>query len=188
LYYTLNRLVTRDEAIAYALYPKEFLVYQKIVEQYGNLSVFDTPTFLYGMRPGDEVEVEIEKGKTLIVKLVSIGQAQPDGIRTVYFELNGQPREVIIKDDSIKTTVVSELKADSANPNHLGATMPGKVIKVLVQKGEKVSKGDHLIITEAMKMETTIQAPSDGIVRDTYLLNGEAIQPGDLLIELQVNE
>ncbi|WP_028403248.1 pyruvate carboxylase [Ectobacillus panaciterrae] len=184
LYHALNRPVTSHEAIAYALYPKVFMGYQKIVEQYGNVSVLDTPTFLYGMRLGEEIKVEIEKGKTLMVKLVSIGQAQPDGTRTVYFELNGQSREVIIKDESIKTTVVSRLKADPTNSNHLGATMPGTVIKVLVQKGEKVSKGDHLIITEAMKMETTIQAPLDGIVRDIYVLSGEAIQPGDLLIEL----
>ncbi|WP_078414804.1 pyruvate carboxylase [Priestia abyssalis] len=184
LHHTMNRPVTSHEVIAYALYPKVFMDYQKIVEQYGNVSVLDTPTFLYGMRLGEEIEVEIEKGKTLMVKLVSIGQAQPDGTRTVYFELNGQSREVIIKDESIKTTVVSRLKADPANSKHLGATMPGTVIKVLVQKGEKVSKGDHLIITEAMKMETTIQAPFDGIVRDTYVLSGEAIQSGDLLIEL----
>ncbi|WEA41235.1 pyruvate carboxylase [Lysinibacillus fusiformis] len=184
LYPDLNRHVTSQEAIAYALYPKVFSNYLKIVEKYGDLSVLDTPTFLYGMRLGEEIEVEIEQGKTLMVKLVSIGQAQPDGTRTVYFELNGQSREVVIKDESIEKTVVSKTKADSANPNHLGATMPGTVIKVLVQKGEKVSKGDHLIITEAMKMETTIQAPFDGIVTGTYAINGEAIQPGDLLIEL----
>ncbi|MFJ8260836.1 pyruvate carboxylase [Rummeliibacillus sp. NPDC094406] len=188
LCHTLNRPVTSHEIIAYALYPKVFMDYHKIVEQYGNVSVLDTPTFLYGMRLGEQIEVEIEKGKTLIVKLVSIGQAQLDGTRTVYFELNGQSREVIIKDNSIKTTVASRLKADSANSNHLGATMPGTVIKVLAQKGEKVSKGDHLIITEAMKMETTIQAPFDGIIRNIYVLNGEGIQPGDLLIDLSNHE
>lgn len=184
LYEALNRPVTSHEAIAYALYPKVFMDYQKIVEQYGNVSVLDTPTFLYGMRLGEEIEVEIEKGKTLMVKLVSIGQAQPDGTRTVYFELNGQSREVIIKDESIKTTAVSRVKADSTNSSHVGATMPGTVIKVLVQKGEKISKGDYLIITEAMKMETTIQAPFDGMVKDIYVSNGEPIQTGDLLIEL----
>ncbi|MBZ5751303.1 pyruvate carboxylase [Metabacillus rhizolycopersici] len=184
LYHTLNRPVTSHEAISYALYPKVFMDYQKIVQQYGNISVLDTPTFLYGMRLGEENEIEIEKGKTLMVKLVSIGQAQPDGTRTMYFELNGQSREVTITDESIKTTAISRLKADPTNSNHLGATMPGTVIKVLVQKGEKVSKGDHLIITEAMKMETTIQASFDGIVKDIHVLSGEAIQPGDLLIEL----
>ncbi|MDR7001761.1 pyruvate carboxylase [Neobacillus niacini] len=184
LFSSLNRPVTSQEAIAYALYPKVFMDYQKNVEQFGNISVLDTPTFLYGMRLGEEMEIEIEKGKTLIVKLVSIGQAGPDGTRTVYFELNGQFREIIIKDNSIKTTIVSRLKADPANSNHLGATMPGTVIKVLVQEGEKVSKGDHLIITEAMKMETTIQAPLEGIVKNIHVLSGEGIQPGDLLIEL----
>ena len=75
-------------------------------EQFGDISVLDTPTFLYGMRLGEEIEVEIEQGKTLIVKLVSIGEPQADGTRIIYFELNGQPREVVIKDENIKSTVV----------------------------------------------------------------------------------
>ncbi|MBM7703356.1 pyruvate carboxylase [Metabacillus iocasae] len=184
LFHSLNRQVTSFDALAYALYPKVFMDYNKAVEMYGNISVLDTPTFLYGMRLGEEVEIEIEKGKTLIVKLLSIGQPQADGTRTVYFELNGQPREVVIKDESIKTTVSAKVKADKGNESHIGASMPGTVIKVLVEKGEKVSKGDHLMITEAMKMETTVQAPFEGIVKDIHVSNGESIQPGDLLIEV----
>ncbi|WP_280169347.1 pyruvate carboxylase [Priestia megaterium] len=180
----LQRTATDYEVIAYALYPKIFIDYQEKFKRYGDLSVLDTPTFLYGMRLGQEIEIEIEQGKILIVKLVSIGQAQSDGTRTVYFELNGQPREVTIKDDSVKPTVKSKVIADPTNPTHIGATMPGTVIKVLVQKGDKVSKGEHLLITEAMKMETTIQAPFSGIVKDIYVSNGESIQPGNLLIEL----
>ncbi|MEH6854554.1 pyruvate carboxylase [Priestia megaterium] len=180
----LQRKVTNYEVIAYVLYPKVFMDYQEKFRRYGDLSVLDTPTFLYGMRLGQEIEIEIEKGKILIVKLVSIGQAQSDGTRTVYFELNGQPREVIIKDDSVKPTITAKMVADPTNAAHIGATMPGTVIKVLVQKGDKVSKGEHLIITEAMKMETTIQAPFSGIVKDIYVSNGESIQPGNLLIEL----
>lgn len=154
------------------------------VDKFGDLSVLDTPTFLYGMRLGEEIEVEIEKGKTLIVKLVSVGQPQPDGTRIVYFELNGQPREVIVKDESIKSTVVSKVKADPKNEQHIAASMPGTVVKVIVEKGEKVERGDHLMITEAMKMETTVQAPFSGMVKDIFVSNGEAIQTGDLLIEL----
>ncbi|MDQ0244010.1 pyruvate carboxylase [Bacillus fengqiuensis] len=184
LYHSLNRPVTSHEVIAHALYPKVFMEYQKTVEQYGDISVLDTPTFLYGMRLGEEIEVEIEKGKTLIVKLVSIGEPQADGTRVLYFELNGQSREVIIKDEGIKTTVQTRAKADTANQNHIGASMPGTVLKLLVEKGEKVSKGDHLMITEAMKMETTVQAPFSGTVQDIYVKNGDAIQTGDLLIEL----
>ncbi|WMT17821.1 pyruvate carboxylase [Parageobacillus toebii] len=184
LYHALDREVTDFDVLAYALYPKVFLEYAETVKKYGDISVLDTPTFLYGMRLGEEIEVEIEKGKTLIVKLVSIGQPQADGTRVVYFELNGQPREVIIRDESIKSAVVERIKADRTNPNHIAATMPGTVVKVLVEKGEKVNKGDHLMITEAMKIETTVQAPFAGIIKDIYVKNGDAIQAGDLLIEL----
>lgn len=185
LFKELGRPVTSFDAIAYALYPKVFKDYTAMVEQFGDISVLDTPTFLYGMRLGEEIEVEIETGKTLIVKLVSVGQPQADGTRVVYFELNGQPREVVIKDESIKSTVATKVKADPKKETHIGASMPGTVIKVLVSRDEKVEKGDHLMITEAMKMETTVQAPFSGFVKDIYVSNGEAIQTGDLLIELQ---
>lgn len=188
LYKELGRQVTSHDVISYALYPKVFLDYIKTHEQFGDISVLDTPTFLYGMALGEEVEVEIETGKTLIVKLISIGEAQPDGTRTVYFELNGQQREVVIKDESIKSAVASKIKADLKNENHIAATMPGTVIKVLVGKGDKVAQGDHLILTEAMKMETTIQAPFSGVIKDIIVHNGEAISPGDLLIELEKQE
>lgn len=184
LAHSLNREVTNKEMVSYALYPKVFMDYQKMFEQFGDISVLDTPTFHYGMRLGEEIEVEIEQGKTLIVKLVSVGEAQADGTRVVYFELNGQPREVIVKDANIKSTVAAKLKADRDNENHIGATMPGTVIKVLIEKGDKVNKGDHLMITEAMKMETTVQAPFTGVVKDIHVANGEAIQTGDLLLEL----
>lgn len=185
LFDTLNRQVTSHEIIAYALYPKVFLDYQKKQEEYGNVSVIDTPTFFFGMRLGEEIQVEIEQGKTLMVKLVSIGQPQKDGMRVVYFELNGQPREVNIKDESVKSAVVTKPKMDGSNPTHIGATMPGTVIKVLVEKGEKVSKGDHLMITEAMKMETTVQAPFSGTVKEIHANAGEGIATGDLLIEVE---
>ncbi|MBD8007032.1 pyruvate carboxylase [Bacillus norwichensis] len=177
--------VSQKDVIAYALYPKVFLEYIATLNQFGDISVLDTPTFVHGMRLGEEIEVEIETGKTLIVKLVSIGQPQPDGTRVVYFELNGQPREVVIKDENIKSTVVLKQKADPKNQAHIGATMPGTVLKVLIEKGEKVQKGDHLVLTEAMKMETTVQAPFSGIVKDIFVHSGDAIQPGDLLIEVE---
>lgn len=184
LFETLNRQVNDFDIISYALYPKVYLDYQKFHGQFGDVSVLDTPTFLYGLRLGEEIEVEIEKGKTLIVKLVSIGEAQKDGTRVIYFELNGQPREVVIKDQSVETTVIAKIKADKTNSNHIGATMPGTVVKILVENGDKVKKGDHLMITEAMKMETTVQAPFNGIVERIHVHNGESIQTGDLLIEI----
>lgn len=184
LYHKLNRQVTSHDLISYALYPKVYLEYEEVQEMFGDVSVLDTPTFLYGMRLGEEIEVEIEQGKTLIVKLVSIGEPNIEGKRTLYFELNGQPREVVIKDENIKTAIAAKPKADRTNANHIGATMPGTVIKVLVEKGERVNKGDHLMITEAMKMETTVQAPRSGIVEHIHVANGEGIESGDLLLEM----
>ncbi|GGF12033.1 pyruvate carboxylase [Halobacillus andaensis] len=185
LFHKLGRQVTSFDMISHALYPKVFMDYQKFTEEFGDMSVLDTPTFFYGMRLGEEIEVEIEQGKTLIVKLVSIGEAQKDGTRTVYFELNGQPREVVIKDKNITSTVEERPKADKTNEKHIGASMPGTVIKVITEKGEEVKKGDHLMITEAMKMETTVQAPFDGVIKNIYIHNNEAIHVGDLLIEFE---
>jgi pyruvate carboxylase len=184
LFKDLDRQVTSFDAIAYALYPKVFKEYNQMVDIFGDISVLDTPTFLYGMRLGEEVEVEIETGKTLIVKLISIGEPQVDGTRIVYFELNGQAREVVIKDESIKAAVTLKSKADSKNESHIGATMPGTVLKVIAEKGEKVNQGDHLLINEAMKMETTVQAPFTGTIKDIHVKSGDAIAPGDLLIEM----
>ncbi|MCA0983612.1 pyruvate carboxylase [Halobacillus yeomjeoni] len=185
LFHSLDRQVTSFDMISYALYPKVFMDHQKFREQFGDMSALDTPTFFYGMRLGEEIEVDIEQGKTLIVKLVSVGEAQVDGTRTLYFELNGQPREVVVRDENVKATVQQRPKADKGNTKHIGASMPGTVIKVIADKGEKVKKGDHLMITEAMKMETTVQAPFDGVIKDIYVENNEAIHVGDLLIEFE---
>ncbi|MGM9929448.1 MAG: biotin/lipoyl-containing protein, partial [Bacillus sp. (in: firmicutes)] len=184
LYTEIKRPVTSFDVIAYALYPKVFLEYVQTNEKFGHVSKLDTLTFLYGMRLGEEIEVEIETGKTLIVKLVSISDVHADGTRNIYFELNGQQRQIVVQDESVASTIITKAKADLSNRNHIGATMPGTVIKVVVEKGEKVQKGDHLIITEAMKMETTVQAPFTGVVKDIHVSNGEAISTGDLLIEL----
>jgi pyruvate carboxylase len=184
LFHKINRQVTSFDALSYALYPKVFLDREKMYAQFGDISVLDTATFFYGMRLDEEIEVEIEQGKTLIVKLVSIGEPQSDGSRVLYFELNGQPREIVILDVNANVTVAARQKVDPANPAQIGASMPGTVIKVLVEKGERVKKGDHLMITEAMKMETTVQAPFDGRVKEIVVHNGDSISTGDLLLEL----
>ena len=181
----LNRPVTSHEVLSYALYPKVFEEYSAINNEFGDVSVMATPEFLYGLRLGEEVEIEIEKGKTLIVKLVSISEPQSDATRVIYFELNGQPREVIIEDVNVESDVIRKTKADPANRSHIAATMPGTVLKVAVAIGAKVKRGEHLLITEAMKMETTIQAPYDGVVKDIYVNAGESISTGDLLIEMK---
>lgn len=180
-----NRDMTHQDVLAYVLYPKVFEQYMTTYDQFGNVSVLDTPTFLHGLRLGEEIEVTIEKGKTLIIKLVSIGEPQHDGTRVIYFELNGQPREIVVQDLNVEVSGEKKPKADPSNPNQIGATMPGTTLKVVVSPGSRVRRGEHLLITEAMKMETTVQAPRDGIVKEIFVKEGEAISTGDLLIELE---
>jgi len=176
---------TEFDLIAYALYPKVFKDYVANYKLFGDITALDTPSFFYGMKLGEEIEVEIEKGKTLIIKLISISEARSDATRVVFFELNGQPREVEIKDASIKSSVAMKVKADPGNDKHIAATMPGTVVKVLIEKGDKVKQGDYLLITEAMKMETTVQAPFDGVIKDIHVKNTDAITVNDLLIEFE---
>ncbi|UCZ51865.1 pyruvate carboxylase [Bacillus shivajii] len=185
LYNKLGRQVTSHDILSYALYPKVYLDKETFNEQFGDVSVLDTPTFFYGLRLGEEIEVEIEQGKTLIVKLVSVGEAQKDATRVIYFELNGQPREVVVRDENVESVVAVKMKADKNNEKHIGASMPGTVVKTLVDKGDKVKKGDHLMITESMKMETTVQAPYDGTIKQLHVTSNEAIQAGDLLVEFE---
>ncbi|NVT30436.1 pyruvate carboxylase [Listeria monocytogenes] len=175
---------TEKDVISYILYPKVFLDYQDMINKYGDVTVLDTPTFYKGMRLGETIEVELEKGKILLIKLNSIGEPIADGTRVIYFELNGQPREINIQDMNVQSTVIARRKIDTTNPEHVGATMTGSVIQVVVKKGDSVKKGDPLLITEAMKMETTIQAPFDGEVSSIYVSDGDTIESGDLLIEV----
>lgn len=180
-----DRLMTTQDALAHVLYPKVFEEYMATFDLFENVSVLDTPTFLHGLRLGEEIEVLIEKGKTLIIKLVAIGEPQHDGTRNVYFELNGQPREVTVQDLTVEVSGDAKRKADPTNANQIGATMPGTVLKVAVSKGSPVKRGEHLLITEAMKMETTVQAPKDGIIKEIHVVAGDAISTGDLLIEME---
>lgn len=181
----LKRDVTNAEIISYALYPDIFMTYNNFTAQFADVSVLDTPTYLYGMRLGEELEVEIEQGKKLLIKLESISEPRSDATRVIYFEMNGQPREIIIKDKSITSEVPQLLQADDDNPKHIGATMPGTVMKTLCKQGDKVEKGDYLLVTEAMKMETTIQAPFRGKIKQVHVDEGTAISVNDLLIEFE---
>lgn len=181
----LKRLVTSEEVLSHVLYPKVFEDYTTTNKEFGDVSVIDTPEYLYGLRLGEEIEIEIEKGKTLVVKLVSISEPKSDATRVMYYELNGQPREVIVDDVNVESDVVRKITADPTNNKHIATTMPGTVLKVAVVEGAKVKRGEHLLITEAMKMETTIQAPFDGVVKRIYATAGESIATGDLLIEME---
>lgn len=179
---TIGRKPSDTDVMSYLMYPKVYLDKERISKEYGDVSVLDTPTFFYGLAPGEEIAVDIEQGKTLMVKLISVGPVSAEGTRTVYFELNGQPREVSVRDLSAETTVEVRRKADLGDASQIGASMPGKVLQVLVSPGDDVKRGQPLIVTEAMKMETTIQLPFDASIKEIFVRPGDAIQTGDLLL------
>src|SRR6056297_1229909 len=180
----LGGTATKQDAASYLLYEKVFADYAEHLQKYGKVEVLPTPNFFYGQEPGEEIAVEIEKGKTLIIKYLATGQPHPDGTRTVFFELNGQPREVTIEDRSLEPEKKAAIKADPAQAGQVGATMPGMVINVAVEVGDRVKAGQKLMVLEAMKMETTINAPADGKVEQITVARGSQVEAGDLLLTL----
>lgn len=177
---------SEKDVLSYIMYPQVFLDYVKSFDSFGNIELLDTPTFFQGMRVGETIEVKIEQGKTLIITLDEIGEPNIDGQRVLFFNLNGQRREIVVKDQTIQVQSTAKELAEPTNKGHIGATMPGAVLEVLVQVGQEVQKGDSLIITEAMKMETTIKANQNGIVKRILVANGESIDSGELLLELTI--
>lgn len=175
---------TGQEVVSYLMYPQVFEQFTEHQRQFADVSVLPTPVFFHGMAAGEEIAVDIEPGKTLIIKFLTVGDSHHDGTRTVFFELNGQPREVTVADHSLQSDIVERLKADPKNPKQIGAGMPGLVVVVAVQSGEKIVAGQKLMTLEAMKMETTILAEADGKVAEIHVVAGTQVEAGDLLITL----
>jgi pyruvate carboxylase len=181
----LKRDATDDDVFSHIMYPEVFAGYAKMERDFGNLSVLPTPAFFNGMKPGQEVSVEIEPGKTLFIRLVNIGAVDAEGRRAVNFELNGMTRQLSIVDKSVKPTVKARVKADAAKPNEVGAPIPGLVTVLSVSVGAKVAKGEKLLTLEAMKMQTTIYAPGDGVVSEICVQVSDAVESKDLLLKLR---
>jgi pyruvate carboxylase len=177
--------ISERDVLSATLYPGVYEEFDRHRQEYGDTSVLPTPVFFYGLDVGDEMSVDIEAGKTLIVQLNAIGRVHPNGTRNIYFELNGEPRQVTVSDLSVKSEKASHKKADPGNPKHVGAPMPGKVFKILVNSGDEVKAGDTLLSTEAMKMETNVKAREDGIVSEVLFREGDQVQQGDLLVVLE---
>lgn len=181
----MGRKPSMQDVVTSALYPKVFDEYVAHVQEFGDVSLLPTPIFFYGPSLGEEFSVDIESGKRLIIKFLAVGEPRPDGVRTVFFELNGQPREVEIVDRSIETKAVKRLKADPADPTQIAAAMPGMVIGVVVSQGTRVTKGQKLLSLEAMKMETVINADRDGEIAQLLVQSGSQVESGDLLLVLK---
>jgi pyruvate carboxylase len=175
---------TDQDVVSYLMYPQVFEQFADHQRQFSDVGVLPTPVFFQGMLAGEEIAVDIEPGKTLIIKFQTIGDVHHDGTRSVFFELNGQPREVTVPDRSVQKDITARLKADAKNPKQIGASMPGLVVVVAIQPGERIVAGQKLMTLEAMKMETTILAETDGQVAEVHVIAGTQVEAGDLLITM----
>ena len=180
----LGRAATDTQFASYLMYPKVFLDYARDRVAFGDCAILPTPVFFYGMDPGDEVSVDIERGKTLIVRFVAVSEVRDDGTRQVFFELNGQPRSIIVTDRSQVAKRPPQRKMEPGNARHVGAPMPGTIATVKAIVGKKVAKGDLLLTMEAMKMETSVRAEMDGTVAEVLAKPGLQVDAKDLLIVL----
>ena len=174
-----------EELLSYAMYPKVFTDYGRFVETYGDVSVLETPTFFYGLKAEQEQAITIQEGKTLIVKLLAIGDLQPDGNRAIFWELNGRRRNTVVSDQASGIKVKKREKADPDNPGHIPAPMAGKVVELAVASGDAIEEGQKLMSTEAMKMLNVIKAPRAGTVSRVLCQKGDDVSPGDLVFEIK---
>ncbi|APG26083.1 MULTISPECIES: pyruvate carboxylase [Syntrophotalea] len=181
----LGHPVSERDVLSAVLYPGVFEEFDAHRTEYQDTSVLPTPVFFYGLDLGDECTVEMEPGKNLLVQLNAIGRIQDDGHRDIYFELNGEPRQIMVPDLSVADDQIKHRKADPDNLHHVGAPMPGKVFRILVDVGCVVKKGDILLSTEAMKMETNVKAEKDGVVAEILIREGTQVEQGELLLILE---
>ena len=181
----LGREPLHDEVLSYLMYPDVFTKFARLKQEYGDVEVLPSPAFFYGMERGDEITVELEEGKALVVKFLAVGEARPDGHRTIFFELNGQPREVDVRDKSLEVKGEQRQKADGAVAGQVGAPLPGVVTTVAVKEAQEVRKGDRLLVIEAMKMQSTVYAPVGGKVIKVLAKAGQQVETKDLLVVVQ---
>jgi pyruvate carboxylase len=181
----IRREPTDDDLLSYLMYPQVFLDYAKHAAAFSDVSMVPTPSFFYGLRPGEEITVSIEEGKVLIIRLITIGEPDKDGRRAVSYELNGIGRDTFILDRKFAPKTKPRPKADPADPAQVPAPIPGLIAQLQVSVGGKVSKGDKLLMMEAMKMQNTVYAPCDGVVEELHVAIGDTVEAKDLLLRIR---
>ena len=143
-----------------------------------------TQTFFFGMEPGEQIAAEIDPGKRLEIVLQTVGATSDTGDVKVFFELNGQPREIRVPNRSVKAKVAARPKIQDGNPNHVGAPMPGLVVGITARVGAKVEKGDPILQLEAMKMQTSVIAEIAGKLEAIHVKIGDSVEAKDLVAEI----
>jgi len=173
----------KKDFISFKLYPKVFKDYYDHFELFDDVSNIPTKAFFYGLESGEEILIEFESGKIIIVELIYLTKANDEGKRTVFFKMNGQTRAVEIKDKKVKVTKKQHLKATETN--HIGAPLQGKLVGLKVKKGDHVTADQPLFVLEAMKMESSVLSPIDGKVKKVHLNQGTMVDQNDMIIELE---
>jgi pyruvate carboxylase len=176
--------VALDDLLDYLLYPEVFLKFDKFRQTYADVSVLPTPAFFYGLKSGEEITVDIASGKSLIIKFLTISEPHPDGTRTLFFELNGQPREVNVRDRALRVTERAHPKADPADAGQVAAPTAGVIGGIAVQANQAVERGAKLLTLEAMKMQSNIYAPISGRITKLLVAPGQHVEPKDLLLAI----
>jgi pyruvate carboxylase len=181
----LRRPATDEDLASYLMYPRVWTEYIQDRLKYGDVSNLPTPAFFYGMEPGEEITIDLERGKTLIVSFIAVSDPQADATRTVFFELNGQPRSVRVRDQALAVQHAERRTADRGNPKHIGAPTFGTVTTLMAEHGRQVKRGDVLLTVESMKMETVLRAERAGEIAEVLVRAGEQVKAGDLLVVLE---
>ncbi|MBY0453289.1 MAG: pyruvate carboxylase [Burkholderiaceae bacterium] len=182
----IGRKVSDTDLASYLMYPKVFKDYAQHRREFSDVSLLPTSPFFYGLLDREEIAIDIDQGKTLVVRQTGRSDTvDEEGKIKVFFELNGQPRTVRVPKAGLVGTGHAKPKAQEGDPNHVGAPMPGMVVTVAVTAGQSVKKGDPLLSMEAMKMETMLCAERDATVHAVHVRSGEVIQAKDLLLELR---
>lgn len=176
------------DVISYRLYPKVWLDYHKHTTTYGKVEGLPTHVFFYGLPQNQEIEVELESGKTLIISLSGMTEPDDNGIRRVFFQLNGFPRALEVIDKNVIHTKTVKPKADLMDKTQIAAPMPGKVLDVKFKLGDEITKGDTVIVTESMKMEYAIKAKESGKVAEIFVSKDDYIEEGDLMMKIDIND
>ena len=179
-----GEIIDNKKLASYLMYPKVFDEFMDHYKKFSDISILPTPLFFYGPQIDTEYSLEIERGKNLIVRYLAKSQTNNKGLSSVFFELNGQPRTVEIEDNIFSKNITKNKKVKKNDLNSFGSPLPGQVSKIFAKEGDKIIKGDNVIVIEAMKMETTITAEKSGVIKMLNVEVGDNVETNDLLFEL----
>ncbi|MEC8866007.1 MAG: pyruvate carboxylase [Verrucomicrobiota bacterium] len=181
----LGSRYTDDDLFSSLMYPQVYNEFQDFKKKYGDVSVLPTTAYFHGLEPGEEISIRIEEGKTLFIKLLHVGDPDEKGIRSLTFELNGKARTTMVQDKSVKGDSKAREKADPSNSKHVAAPIPAMISSIATSVGKTVAKGDKIAVLEAMKMQTTLYASSDGTVDEILVKVGDSVESKDLIARLR---